>query len=134
VDVPDVHVETESRVDVRVDRGGTAQTIRLGFAVPAGLVVTPRVFMLEPGTVPVVPLVVMNAGATATSRLPLVAIAEYDTPDGHVTSTAVAIVEIGPPPSHARTLVLAGLVGLFVVTWAAMLVAIRRRRRMRQSV
>lgn len=129
VDVPDVRVETETTIRARVDRGGVEGPIRFGFATPAGVVVTPRIFTLEPGADTTVALTIATMGATLTSRLPLVTMAEYDTADGHHTVTAVSTIDIGPSSTGSRVMVIAILVAATLTAWGSIAVAARRRRR-----
>lgn len=129
IDVPDVRVETETTIRASVDRGDVDGPIRFGFATPAGVVVTPRIFTLEPGADTTVALTIATTGATRTSRLPLVTIAEYDTADGHHTVTVVSGIDIGPSPGGSRAMVIAVLVAATLTAWGAIAVAARRRRR-----
>jgi hypothetical protein len=127
--VPDARVETETTIQARIDRGAFDGPIRLGFATPAGVIVTPRIVTLEPDADATVPLTVAVAGATLTSRLPLVTMAEFDTVDGHHTVTAVSTIEIGPSGSGTRTrvAVLAILVLSALAVWAIVTRLARRR-------
>ena len=129
IDVPDARVETETTIRVRVDRGDVDGPIRFGFATPTGVVVTPRVFTLEPGADTTVALTIATMGATLTSRLPLVTLAEYDTADRHHTVTAVSAIDIGPSPGGSRVMVIAILVVAALTAWGAIAVVARRRRR-----
>lgn len=129
VDVPDARVETETSIRVRVDRGGIDGPIRFGFATPAGVVVTPRVFTLEPGADSTVALTIATMGATPASRLPLVTMAEYDTADRHHTVTAVSAIDIGPSPGGSRVMVIAILAVSALACWGAIVFAGRNRRR-----
>jgi hypothetical protein len=125
--VPDARVETETTIRMRVDRGDAEGLIRIGFATPTGVIVTPRIITIEPGADATVPLTIAVMGATLTSRLPLVTMAEFDTADGHQTVTAVSAIEIGPSTGGSRVMVIAILVTVTLMIWAATVFVARGR-------
>jgi hypothetical protein len=131
--VPDARVETETTIRARVDRGAVDVPIRLGFATPTGVIVTPRILTIEPGADETVPLTIAVMGATLASRLPLVTMAEFDTADGHQTVTAVSAIEIGPSDGRSRIWVVAILFVASLATWAAVAAVTARRRRSRDA-
>lgn len=126
IDVPDARVETETTIRLRIDRGDVDGPIRMAFAAPTGVRVTPRIVTLEPGTDSTVALTITTTGATLTSRLPLVTMAEYDTVDGHQAVTAVSAIDIGPSDGGSRIQVIAILIVVAIVGGAV--IAFRRRR------
>lgn len=117
--VPDANVEAETTIRMRVDRGDAEGPIRIGFATPTGVIVTPRIITIEPGADATVPLTISAMGATLTSRLPLVTMAEFDMADGHHTVTAVSTIDIGPSTGGSRVMVIAILVTATLMIWAA---------------
>jgi len=126
--VPDARVDTEVTIRVRLARRDVSEPIRLAFATPAGVAITPRVITHDPGTPAEVPVSIAAMGATATSRLPLVTIAEYETSEGHQTITAVSMIDIGPSADGARIQVIAILLGTALVGWGAIVIRTRWRQ------
>jgi hypothetical protein len=127
--VPDARVETETTIRARVDRGAVDVPIRLGFATPTGVIVTPRIVTIDPGADATVPLTIAVMGATLASRLPLVTMAEFDTADGHQTVTAVSVIAIGPSGSGTRTRVVVVAVLVLSAAIGAIVTRLARRRR-----
>jgi len=128
IDVPDARVDTETTIRARIDRGGVDGPIRLGFATPTGVIVTPRIVTIEAGADSTVALTIVTTGATVTSRLPLVTMAEYDTVDGHQTVTAVSAIDIGPSGGGSRIQVITILIVAAIVGGAVIAVRTRRQR------
>jgi hypothetical protein len=126
IDVPDARVETETTIRARIDRGDVAGPVRIAFATPTGVLVTPRIVTFEPGADSTVAVTIATTGATVTSRLPLVTMAEYDTADGHQTVTAVSAIDIGPSDGGSRIQMIAILIVVAIVGGAV--IALRTRR------
>ncbi len=99
------------------------------FVVPIGASVFPdhaSVF-LEPGTRDVA-AVVTNAGATASSRLPMFAVAEFETGGQHATAIGGGMLDITPPPEPLASWVLPAVLAALIVLWLGVLVRQRLRR------
>jgi hypothetical protein len=128
VDVDGARFSTSGPATVHL-RSTISTESSVSFIVPTGVAVVPdhaSVF-LEPGTRTMAPLVT-NAGATASSRLPMFAVVEFDAAGEHATAIGSAILEIAPDhgPRAVGWVMPAVLVALIAV-W--LVVATVRRRR-----
>ena len=119
--------------EITADLRSTISTnASLSFIVPAGLAVTPdhaSVF-LTPGSRQMVAFVT-NAGATEASRLPVFAVAEYQSGDEHRTSIATGMVEIAAERESRSAWILPVALIALLATWV--IIALVGKRAPRRS-
>lgn len=132
VGLDDVRVETSTTTTARVTGGRAGPAVRLTLVAPVGLRVTAHATSVSGSGETSVPLTIVNVGATIPSRLPIAAIVEGDTSEGHHTAVALAFVDVGPAGSRTRFWIAAVLVAAFVAT--AVVFVWRRTRRQGSAV
>jgi hypothetical protein len=127
VDVGGARFSTSGQASVQLHSTISAES-SVSFIVPTGVAVAPdhaSVF-LEPGTRTMAPLVT-NAGATASSRLPLFAVVEFDAGGEHATAIGSGVLEIAPGSGPPSAWVMPSVLIALTAVWFA--VAVIRRRR-----
>ena len=128
VDVSGASFSTSGQATARLHSTVSTEA-SVTFVVPIGVSVYPdhaSVF-LGPGTRDVA-AVVTNAGATASSRLPMFAVAEFQAGGQHATAIGGGTLEITPPREQLAPWVLPAVLAALIVLWLGVLAFQRLRR------